>query len=351
MKYLILVAEYGNGHLAVGYAIEKMIDEEDEIMIVAPSTHEYTRLTTKANVYIYNNIVSKYTKNKLMKKTFSLAYNFTVDNKGLYYFVKSEGKNRTKKLIKNEEPDVIIETFPHAYKVGEKTLPVIVITDYTCSDMVIGEESSIYCVPAPFIKEGLIARGIEESKIHVTGIPVNEKFNIENKATTIRSVLITLGARGQIKTDDIEAIIDSCLLSGLIVTVVCGKNEEIKEVLSNYQNIMLYGFVDNMHELYEKADLIITKSGGISVSECIYSEKPMIVNVDQSLGGQETKNQEYIRLKNIGKVCKARDIPKMIEKLTTSDREYQLLLGNIKKAKKENYNKNIIEVIKKEKNS
>ena len=141
-------------------------------------------------------------------------------------------------------------------------------------------------------------------------------------------------------------MINSCLKNNLEVKVVCGKNEKMYEYLKDRNDIIVYGFVDDMYNIYQDVDLVITKSGGISISECICSEKPMIINIDRSVAAQESKNQEYIKQTQIGICAKINEIDQAITKFATDDQFYQQVVNKIKQVNIDNYQQPIVDVIK-----
>lgn len=53
-----------------------------------------------------------------------------------------------------------------------------------------------------------------------------------------------------------------------------------------------FGFVSNIHELMAAADLAVTKSGGLTTSECLASGLPMIVR--DPIPGQEERNCDFV---------------------------------------------------------
>ena len=54
----------------------------------------------------------------------------------------------------------------------------------------------------------------------------------------------------------------------------------------------VYGFVTNMHELMDAADLIVTKPGGLTTTEILAKGKPMALVAP--IPGQEQRNCEYL---------------------------------------------------------
>ena len=62
--------------------------------------------------------------------------------------------------------------------------------------------------------------------------------------------------------------------------------------------VIVFGYVTNMDECMNASDLIISKSGGLTVSEALAKGLPMIIV--KPIPGQETRNAEVIEKYNIG---------------------------------------------------
>ena len=98
--------------------------------------------------------------------------------------------------------------------------------------------------------------------------------------------------------------------------VVCGNNAKLKKDLEIRQKSeprlkRVFGFVDFMDELMAVSDLLITKPGGITVSESIATGLPMILI--EPIPGQEEANADY--LVEQGAAVKARNLPVLVSKL------------------------------------
>ena len=62
------------------------------------------------------------------------------------------------------------------------------------------------------------------------------------------------------------------------VTIICGKNKVLYRKLSRQtpQHITVYGYVTNMAELIYQADAVITKPGGLTVTEALFMQNPLV---------------------------------------------------------------------------
>jgi processive 1,2-diacylglycerol beta-glucosyltransferase len=78
---------------------------------------------------------------------------------------------------------------------------------------------------------------------------------------------------------------------------VAGRDKELNDALAASDlkkdlQIKIFGFVNNMEELMTAADLIFSKAGGLTVSECLAKGLPMVIN--KVIPGQEEDNLDYL---------------------------------------------------------
>ena len=79
---------------------------------------------------------------------------------------------------------------------------------------------------------------------------------------------------------------------------MAGRDNALKEGLDKanlskrFSNVKIFGFIDYMHELMTISDIIFSKAGGLTVSECMAKGLPMVIN--KVIPGQEEDNVEYL---------------------------------------------------------
>ena len=84
------------------------------------------------------------------------------------------------------------------------------------------------------------------------------------------------------------------------VLVVCGKNETYQKHLLNIfqqSRVTALGFYTPMAELYAVADIYVGKPGGLTTSEALSWDLPLLVT--HWLPGQEELNIEYLQKRNL----------------------------------------------------
>ena len=79
------------------------------------------------------------------------------------------------------------------------------------------------------------------------------------------------------------------------VLVVCGRNHELRRDVQRLKAtvpLRAVGFVDNVADLMQAADVVVTKAGGLTLAEAFACRAPVVVH--DVLPGQETGNLEYV---------------------------------------------------------
>jgi processive 1,2-diacylglycerol beta-glucosyltransferase len=108
--------------------------------------------------------------------------------------------------------------------------------------------------------------------------------------------------------------------------VVCGRNERLLNEIENIAKrskvfIKPYGFVDNVNELMDASDVMISKPGGLSISEAMVKGVPVIVNT--YIPGQEESNLMFLEKNGVGVGVKT--IGETLEKLEALYRSKETL--------------------------
>ncbi|WP_233568046.1 glycosyltransferase [Cohnella faecalis] len=88
--------------------------------------------------------------------------------------------------------------------------------------------------------------------------------------------------------------------------IVCGRNRLLEEELRRYYNgdshISVLGFIDRIDELMGLASCIVTKPGGLTLSEAICAGIPIVLY--RPVPGQERNNALYLQNKQAAVVCR-----------------------------------------------
>lgn len=212
---------------------------------------------------------------------------------------------------------------------------VTVITDFGVHPFWVSSGTDIYIAASKITKGKLLALGVEELKIRDSGIPFASEFNKnQNRAVLapklgIRAdmftVLVMTGSFGSGPLEEIAEV----LCSQAQVLVVCAKNDKLFSRLQkrNFENVKVFGFVDNPQELMAVSDIIVTKPGGSSIAEILNMGLfPVFIS---AIPGQEQENIRVLSGYGVGcSLRNPRQIEKLIVDLKNNPRQLQALKNN-----------------------
>jgi processive 1,2-diacylglycerol beta-glucosyltransferase len=155
-----------------------------------------------------------------------------------------------------------------------------------------------YVVPTETAAARLIWLGVEEDRIRVLGIPVPDLGRVvpaRGPGKKMR-VLMMGGGRGLgIRYRTVKRL-DRCT-GEFTIDVVCGSNRRLQRRLLRNRHRMAHpmrprGYVRNVLELMARADLMITKAGGVTLAEAACVGVPLLLV--RPLPGQERGNAEVM---------------------------------------------------------
>ncbi|MFA4842666.1 MAG: glycosyltransferase [Candidatus Omnitrophota bacterium] len=183
---------------------------------------------------------------------------------------------------------------------------ITLITDFGVHPYWIAEGTWLYAVAGTHAQEKLLTSGINNSKVRVTGIPIDAKFmakydrrSIAHKLNLDPDKFTSLIVTGSFGIGPI-AKIAGILQQAMQVLVVCAKNNKLFKKLknSNVANVRVFGFVDNIEELMSMSDVLITKPGGLTIAEALGIELvPVFI---KGIPGQEASNLRILAKAGIG---------------------------------------------------
>lgn len=181
-----------------------------------------------------------------------------------------------------------------------------VATDYTCFPMTEESNLDFYFVPARELVADYRAKNISEEKIvPIDGIPVRPEFfksvavedakRMLGLSENCHHALMMFGSMGCGNMPKLTGLISRKLPENAALTVVCGTNgmayKKLVKDFEGVKNVRVMGYVKNVSELMDSADLFITKPGGLSTAEAAVKRLPMLL--DNAVSGCERYNLEY----------------------------------------------------------
>lgn len=157
----------------------------------------------------------------------------------------------------------------------------------------------------------LQSKNVPVEKILITGIPIMPEFQSKEKPKEVRNklgidinrftVLALSGGFGIGRVKEIAEQISRTLSAfpkmKFNFLVVCGNNSDARielQAMRFPENVdpHIFGFVTNIHELMDAADVLISKAGGLTSSEAMAKSLPMLI-IDP-IPGQESRNTDLI---------------------------------------------------------
>jgi len=352
MRVLIYSVSAGAGHIRAAEALQSAfqrfqpsvtVENVDVMKLVSPNFK-------KAYVDSYLSLVNAlpsvwgwlYSKSDRMPQDSALA--------SVRKFVQ---KQNTKGIIEHAEkfkPDVILATHflpAEIFSDLKKKKPSspaaqaklsVVITDNDVHQLWIHPNVDRYYTASEEIAFLLAERGVSAAKIKPAGIPCDPVFSelLDDPARRRLKKLLGIpdapspvllmnahgcGVKGAGAAESLAEVLNDVLATGgpKTLLVICGRNEVIQNALQKALKIpagsvlKIFGYVTNMHELMGVSDLTVCKPGGLTTSECLARNLPMVLV--SPIPGQEERNAEML-LEN-GCAALARTPAALQYKLTT----------------------------------
>lgn len=182
---------------------------------------------------------------------------------------------------------------------GQRYPVVCVPTDYEIEGLWPHLSTDLFCVATESMAETLRPRLVPDDRILITGIPTREDFRRTYDHATTRAalglpegkriVLALAGAYLPRPYVHFRAAIDSLLPflrvldDSLHFVFVAGNDAEYAHHLRGaceelgIRNATVLEYVEGMAALMAASDLVICKSGGLTVTECLCAQVPMVL--------------------------------------------------------------------------
>ncbi len=344
MRVLLLAATTGGGHMRAAQALRDyiMAKDPDSVVEIYDAIQYVSPMLNKAvtNGYVY--MATK------TPKLFGGMYKSTdKSNPFNKSFEAALGGLRKKLLpaIESLKPDVVVTTHSFAtemaaaLKVKENIqFPLVsIITDFAVHKTYINEGVDAYILSSEEMVGQMIERGIHKDVLYPYGIPISGKFltkidrakafEEEQLDPELPTLLLMAGSFG---VTDVLKVYHKIVKSeaDFQIIAITGKNEKLYETFekylskidlnntmyelsklypsmkqqrSNFHNSrerkpskptkLLY-YTDEVEKYMQMSDLIVTKPGGLTVTEAIATGLPMAIF--KAIPGQEEQNADFL---------------------------------------------------------
>ncbi|MCH5296407.1 MAG: glycosyltransferase [Ruminococcus sp.] len=345
MNILIFTASTGGGHKRAAAALEAKIHSlsSDCEVTVVDALKQVGKLYDKTVCGGYHFMATK------IPQMYGVSYKITDKKNVIYKAVMDSNKMVAKRLLTtiNEfKPDVIIACHPFVssmlsklkekkYLGNEKIISLI--TDYDSHRTYIGKNVDAFVLAEPQMAKKLIKTyDVDPQKIHPLGIPIFDSFtNMDFDKEEIcqregldpnkQTVLLMAGSFGVTSVLDFykELALNSKDLQFIVIT---GNNkklyknlEELIDEIGTKDNTKLLFFVDNVYDYMHISDVIVTKPGGLTVTESLACHLPLAIY--SAFPGQELDNAIFLTKQNAALLLdKKRGAEEVIELLEDKPR-------------------------------
>ncbi|GIP26859.1 processive diacylglycerol beta-glucosyltransferase [Paenibacillus sp. J23TS9] len=328
-RILILTAGYGEGHLQVSRALEHSFRashvKDVEIIDLIKEAHP-----------IINSVSSKLYQMSTFSSQFGFdyygwSYYATRDNNPLgsvNRYLNALGKRKIQEMIEDSRPDAIINTFPFGAvtEMGRNfSIPTsTVITDYTLHSRWIHPDTDKYYVATEDLKDQLIKdQGAAPESVSVTGIPVRStfyegstaSFPIQKDSRAIKNRVLIMAGSFAIFHHIVELVQILLEKGNCEIALVCGRHEKmilkLNSLFKGHPDVQIFGYVEHMPELMAGSSCIVTKAGGITLTEAVVTGLPVFIY--KPFGGQERENALYFTNKGLAEIAhEARELGEQI---------------------------------------
>ncbi len=332
MKILLLSCDTGCGHTSAAQAVAEALDRRGiENQLVDPLSLGGNRAGKIASS-VYTTILRRAP--GLFGALYRIGDIYSSSKlPSPIYYANSLYADRLLDFIEENSFDRVVCThlFPMEAvtalkKRGKCDIPCFgVLTDYTCIPFFEDTRLDGYFIPHEDLRREIVARGLPDSRIFSTGIPVSRCFALRRKRSAVRSFLsipedeeMLLVMSGGVGCGDIIGLCGEIVERGagrnFRAYILTGHNSDMREELErrfgSSGKIVALPFTKHVNILMNAADVMISKPGGLSSTEAAVARIPLVQQL--TYAACEAKNLEFFA--SHGMALKAEDTGSAVEK-------------------------------------
>ena len=305
MHVIFLYASTGCGHLkAAEYVSEALREQNRETRISMADVLNLCYFPVESFILsMFKLLISKCP--CVYRFLYRLTENNALFNRFMGMFF-SRSIQALQKRCLEEDVRVIVCTHPLALlfasrlkrQLREKCpLTMGIITDYQIHRFWLYPYIDLYCVPNEEMKGELLQLGWDCDKVKVTGVPCPKELSEASMETGSKPFWLVSG--GGWGLGSLKATAQSLLRShvGCNLLVVTGENRSLYQRLKilekkNPGRLTVVGTIPQLFNTMKNALAVLTKPGGLTVTEAMILKKPLILL--KPLPGAEEKNLHYL---------------------------------------------------------
>lgn len=313
-EVMILAARYGDGHLRAAKAVALqllLMDSHISLGIL-----DYYRFVNPGldNLIRWGYLTS-------VKRAPSLWRWFYMSTQSIdpmshtQRMINHIGMRRFYLALKEVPPKLIVSTYPTAAGVVSTlkqqgkldAINFVVMTDYSVHSQWIHPAVDMYFVGSEDMRNELLDRRVPDSKIIVSGIPIDERFQEDVDVDHARAslgvdpnlpILLFMGGAYMPIGEYAQVLKMLDKIPAKHTTIVIAGHEPVRmDLAKQYRRsavnpMVVLGYVDNVHELMAVSSLLISKAGGLTTTESLCRGLPTIIY--RPIPGQEDANAEFL---------------------------------------------------------
>ena len=370
-KILITYASYGSGHKTVANYIYEYFKEHGDYDLKIVDVMDYASLIGKINLKLFN-MIFKFQFSLPATIGYELSDNKIVTAPYKIYTKACLNKKLQKDFLEYN-PDLLIAT--HFFggimmgsinkKYHTKTKIITIITDYCSNCMWLQNHKyeDYIVVSNEIVKQEVLKFGVDEKKICPFGIPLSSKFKVTDDKEKIKfkyniknnKPIILFFGGGSMGSSFTYNYLKAILKLKLDINIifVAGKNVELQNKVNdlvmkeNTPNITVLGFTNDVSNLLNIATLVITKPGGLSVTEALEMKTPMILIPGN--GGQENYNANFVTKNKFGlRVRTPFQLSRVMKKINNNPKIVQNMYNNLKNQEENKSIEKLFNLVEKE---
>lgn len=306
MRVLLLSANTGGGHNSAAAAVQAAFEQKGVMCEMRDAlsfvSEIHSDIISSGHTYIY----------RYFPQLFGVGYRFEERHPPRFiYDQMAMGAKRFVSYLQEHTFDAVVST--HIFgsmlmtearkKYGVSIPHYVVVTDYAMypgTDMV---DVSRFFIAAEGLVSTYVDAGIAPERLTVSGIPIRPSFTQCYDKTEVRRrlhlpengrlVLLFSGSIGCGRLHKVAPELERNLPQDATLVILCGHNMRTYHQLTEKcgPKTVVVGYTNRIAEYMAAADMCISKPGGLSITEMLAMQLPMVLML--SVPGCESRNMTF----------------------------------------------------------